>query len=138
VFGIASLVLSFVFLLPLQAHALIQANCPVWLAWLVSVIFVLLESCLIDLLFYFAIMLPMFQDVLFDCTLRAAGLERMFETRVPVSTMVVCCRGISSGLVMVWFLILTQVFLLILTAPLNLIPIVGTVMACYINGWLTW
>ncbi|KAI9263701.1 hypothetical protein BY458DRAFT_575317 [Sporodiniella umbellata] len=84
VFGLISLVISFVYLLPLQAHALIQAHCPAWLAWTVSVLFVLLESALLDLL-AFAIVLPIFQDALFDATLRCRGLDRMFLSRVPVS-----------------------------------------------------
>ncbi|OBZ84733.1 Sulfate transporter CysZ [Choanephora cucurbitarum] len=133
--GIISLVLSFVYLLPLQAHALIIARCPVWLAWTVSVIFVLLESAIFDLLFY-AIVLPFFQDALFDATLRARGLDRMFVTRIPVSGLILCCRGVSSGLALVWLLLLAQVVILILTAPLHLIPVVGTAVACYINGWV--
>ena len=108
IFGLLSLVLSFVYLLPLQAHALIVAKCPVWLAWTVSVIFVLLESAVFDLIF-FAILLPIFQDALFDATLKARGLERMFNTRVPVNGLRLCCRGISSGLALVWLLILAQV-----------------------------
>lgn len=108
IFGLISLILSFVYLLPLQAHALIEAKCPVWLAWTVSVIFVLLESAIIDLIF-FAILLPIFQDALFDATLKARGLERMFANRVPVNGLRLCCRGVSSGLAFVWLLILAQV-----------------------------
>lgn len=96
------------YLLRLQAHALIYAHCPSWLAWIVSVIFVLLESALMDLIF-FAIILPIFQDALFDATLRARGLDRMFATRTEVSNLLLCCRGLSSGLAMVWLLILAQV-----------------------------
>lgn len=107
-FGLVSLILSFVYLLPLQAHALITAHCPVWLAWTVSVIFVLIESALMDLIF-FAILMPIFQDALFDATLRAKGLDRIFDTRIHVSGLVLCCRGISSGLAMVWLLVLAQV-----------------------------
>ncbi|KAG1471885.1 hypothetical protein G6F56_001860 [Rhizopus delemar] len=128
-FGLVSLILSFVYLLPLQAHALITAHCPVWLAWTVSVIFVLIESALMDLIF-FAILMPIFQDALFDATLRAKGLDRIFDTRIHVSGLVLCCRGISSGLAMVWLLVLAQV------TPLHLIPVVGTCIACYINGWV--
>jgi hypothetical protein len=137
IFGIISLVLSFVYLLPLQAHALIIAKCPVWLAWTVSVIFVLLESAIFDLIF-FAILLAFMQDALFDATLKARGLERMFTNRVPVSGMRLCCRGLSSGLALLWILVLAQVFVLIITAPLHLIPVVGTFIACYINGWVAW
>lgn len=73
-----------------------------------SVIFVLLESAVLDLLF-FAIVLPIYQDALFDATLKARGLDRMFATRVPVSGLRLCCRGISSGLALVWLLLLAQV-----------------------------
>ncbi|KAI8334742.1 hypothetical protein BC941DRAFT_432060 [Chlamydoabsidia padenii] len=134
IFGILSLVLSFVFLLPLQAHALINAHCPNWLAWVVSVIFVLLESAILDVIF-FAVLVPIYQDALFDATLKARGLTRMFDTRVPVDGLTLCCRGIGSGLVFVWFLVLAQVFVLILTAPLHLVPVAGTALACYVNGW---
>ncbi|KAI8977879.1 hypothetical protein BDB01DRAFT_801059 [Pilobolus umbonatus] len=137
VFGIVSIVLSFVYLLPLQAHALINAGCPTWLAWLVSVILVLLESAVFDLIF-FAVTLPIFQDALFDATLKAKGLGRMFDTIVPVSGMRLCCRGISSGLLTVWMILLAQILILIVTAPLHLIPVAGTVIACYINGWVAW
>ncbi|CEG67875.1 hypothetical protein RMATCC62417_04232 [Rhizopus microsporus] len=135
IFGLISLIFSFVYLLPLQAHALINAHCPVWLAWIVSVIFVLLESAVLDLLF-FAIVLPIYQDALFDATLKARGLDRMFATRVPVSGIRLCCRGISSGLALVWLLLLAQILILIITSPLHLVPVVGTFVACYINGWV--
>ncbi|KAI9285869.1 hypothetical protein BC943DRAFT_277595 [Umbelopsis sp. AD052] len=133
--GIASLVLSFVFLLPLQAHALINAKCPVWLAWLVSVIFVLLESVVIDLL-AFAIITPIYIDILFDKTLKVRGMRRMFDTRVKVHDALVCCRGVTAGVIMLWFLIIAQVLVLLLTLPLHLIPVIGTVVACYLNGWV--
>ncbi|KAI9471824.1 MAG: hypothetical protein EXX96DRAFT_581827 [Benjaminiella poitrasii] len=135
VFGLASLILSFVYLLPLQAHALIAVHCPTWLAWTVSVIFVLLESAIFDLIF-FAIVLAFYQDILFDATLKARGLERMFMNRVPVSGLRLFCRGISSGLALLWVLVVAQVVVLIITAPLHLIPVIGTFIACYINGWV--
>ncbi|KAG2183223.1 hypothetical protein INT43_006227 [Umbelopsis isabellina] len=106
--GILSLVLSFVFLLPLQAHALIVANCPAWLAWTVSVIFVLLESTVIDLL-AFAIITPIYIDILFDKTLKIRGMRRMFDTRAKVHNAVICCRGVTAGVFMLWFLLLAQV-----------------------------
>jgi hypothetical protein len=31
-----------------------------------------------------------------------------------------------------------QVLVLLITLPLHLIPIFGTVVACYINGWVAW
>lgn len=58
---------------------------------------------------FFAILLPFYQDALFDATLKARGMGRMFATRVEVNGLVLCCRGISSGVVLVWFLVLAQV-----------------------------
>ncbi|KAI7901044.1 uncharacterized protein BX663DRAFT_516128 [Cokeromyces recurvatus] len=137
IFGLASLILSFVYLLPLQANALIVANCPAWLAWIVSILFVILESAILDLIF-FAIVLAFYQDILFDATLKARGLDRMFLNRVPVSGLRLFCRGISSGLALLWILVVAQVFVLVITAPLHLIPFIGTFIACYINGWVAW
>ncbi|CAO3658614.1 unnamed protein product [Umbelopsis vinacea] len=117
------------------AHALINANCPGWLAWIVSVIFVLLESAVIDLL-AFAIITPIYIDILFDKTLKVRGLRRMFDTRVKVHNAVICCRGVTAGVFMLWFLLLAQVLVLLLTLPLHLIPVFGTLLACYINGWV--
>lgn len=108
-FGIFSLVLSFGYLLPLQAHALINVNCPSWLAWIVSVIFVLLESAILDILF-FAIIVATFQDILFDATLKSLGMDRMFEHRVDVNGVVLCCRGMSSSVLLGLILVLAQVF----------------------------
>lgn len=58
---------------------------------------------------FFAILLPFYQDALFDATLKARGMARMFATRVELNGLVLCCRGISSGVVLVWFLVLAQV-----------------------------
>jgi hypothetical protein len=61
-----------------------------------------------DIIFFFIVQ-PFFMDALFDATLKARGLDRMFHNRVPVSGLRLCCRGVSSGLVLVWLLILAQV-----------------------------
>ncbi|RUP51324.1 hypothetical protein BC936DRAFT_148770 [Jimgerdemannia flammicorona] len=136
--GITSLILFLVFALPAQAHALIGAHCPAWLAWIVAVIFSLLESVIFSLII-FAILLPIFQDALFDATLKARGLHRVFENRKRPNDFILCCRGTSAGLFFVWFLMLAQILALIITAPLHLLPVIGTVISCYIIGWVaTW
>ena len=63
-----------------------------------------------DILF-FAIIVATFQDILFDATLKALGMDRMFEQRVDVNGVVLCCRGMSSSVLLGLILVLGQVFL---------------------------
>ncbi|KAF0514303.1 Sulfate transporter CysZ [Gigaspora margarita] len=134
--------LSFGFLLSLQAHALIVAGCPAWLAWIVSVIFCLLEAIIFTLIFYL-IATPIWQDALFDDVLRLKGLDYVLERQRNISETTLCCRGVHSGLTITCFqiyaLIILQVLTLLLTIPLHALPIIGTILYCYINGWImTW
>nr|CAG8476056.1 4431_t:CDS:2 [Entrophospora candida] len=98
--SLVTLCLVFGFLLKLQAHALIFANCPAWIAWIVSVIFCLLENAL------------------FDDVLRLRGLNHVLER-----------KGRPSDLIIT----------LLITMPLHLFPVIGTLLYCYLNGWImTW
>ncbi|KAI8367475.1 uncharacterized protein BYT42DRAFT_648511 [Radiomyces spectabilis] len=129
-FGLVSIVLAFLYLLPLQRDALIDAHWPTWIAWVASVIFVLLESAVANMIL-FAVLVPFFQDAVFDATLKARGLQRMFDGRVEVPGLVACWRNMGSSLTLAFI----QVLLFIITTPLHLIPVVGTALACCINGW---
>ncbi|KAI8340620.1 hypothetical protein BC941DRAFT_417714 [Chlamydoabsidia padenii] len=133
-FGVASLVLAVVYFIPWQAHALEQHHWPGVFAWIVSVVLGLLESAILDLLCY-AILLPFFQDALFDATLKARGLDRMLNNGQEIPGLVRCCRSLSSSLLLVFFLVLARVLVLIITLPLTLIPVVGTIIQCYITGF---
>ncbi|ORZ11913.1 hypothetical protein BCR42DRAFT_379581 [Absidia repens] len=134
-FGVVSIVIAFFYLLPWQVHSLEHSHhWPAWLAWPASVIFSIIESAIFDLLCY-AILLPFFQDALFDATLKARGLDRLLNGGPDVPALVRCCRSFSSSLLLVFFLVLARVLILIITLPLNLIPVVGTALACYINGF---
>ncbi|CDH51346.1 hypothetical protein RO3G_08987 [Lichtheimia corymbifera JMRC:FSU:9682] len=62
-------------------------------------------------------------------------MDRMFEHRVDVNGVVLCCRGMSSSVLLGLILVLAQILGWIITAPLHLIPVIGTVIACCINGW---
>src|SRR6266511_5701901 len=62
---LATIGLVFGFFLNLQATALIKANCPTWLAWIVSVIFCLIESAMTTIIVYL-IITPIWQDALFE------------------------------------------------------------------------
>ncbi|CAG8767502.1 9393_t:CDS:1, partial [Dentiscutata erythropus] len=102
--------LSFGFLLSLQAHALISAGCPVWLAWIVSFIFCLIEAVLFTLIFYL-IVTPIWQDALFDDVLRLRGLGYILERERNISESTLCCRGVYSGLTITCFQIYALVML---------------------------
>ncbi|ORZ05143.1 hypothetical protein BCR41DRAFT_312490, partial [Lobosporangium transversale] len=127
--AIAAVAFGFAYLLKLQAHALIEANCPAGVAWFVSVIFVLLEIAVMILLFYL-IILPIYQDGLFDRVLKLRGLRHVLE-RSQGNDMIKCMRGVNGGL----FIVFCQA-ILILTLPLNLIPVLGQILYAGINGWI--
>ncbi|CAG8543842.1 439_t:CDS:2 [Diversispora eburnea] len=87
--------LTFGFLLTLQAHALINANCPIWLSWIVASIFCILEIILMTIIFYL-IITPFWQDLLFDDVLKLRGLEPILnQSRTRVSETRICFRGIK-------------------------------------------
>ncbi|KAF9958616.1 hypothetical protein BGZ72_000114 [Mortierella alpina] len=128
--AIAVVIFGFAYLLQLQAHALIKANCPAGVAWFVGVLFVLLEIAVMIVLFYL-IILPIYQDGLFDRVLRLRGLRDVLERRQG-NDVVKCMRGVNGGL----FILFAQIAVLILTLPLNLIPILGQILYATINGWI--
>jgi len=140
--ALLAICLTFGFLLTLQAHALINAGCPEWLAWIVSVIFCLLEAVIFTVIFYL-IVTPIWQDALFDEVLRLKGVGRVLENRRNTSELTICCRGCCSGIALafisIYTIVLVQIITLLITMPLHAIPIIGTVLYCYINGWvMTW
>ncbi|KAF9186750.1 hypothetical protein BGZ51_001775 [Haplosporangium sp. Z 767] len=130
IWGIAVLIFGFAFLLKIQAHALIEANCPAAVAWIVCVIFVLLEVGVLSILFYL-IILPIYQDGLFDRVLKLRGLRHVLKENEG-NDMVKCMRGVSGGL---WVL-LFQIIVLIITLPVNVIPILGQMIFATVNGWV--
>ncbi|KAG0007623.1 hypothetical protein BGZ80_004436 [Entomortierella chlamydospora] len=113
IWAIAVTIFGFAYLLQLQAHALIKVNCPAGVAWFVSIIFVLLEIALMVLLFYL-IILPIYQDALFDRVLKLRGLRHVLE------------KNHGNDVILV----------LILTLPINLIPVLGQILYAVINGWI--
>ncbi|KAF9354597.1 hypothetical protein BGX34_010915 [Mortierella sp. NVP85] len=130
IWGIAALVFGFAYLLKLQAHALIAAKCPAVVAWIVCVIFVLLEVAVLSIVFYL-IIVPIYQDALFDRVLKLRGLKHVLKQNEG-NDLVKCMRGVSGGLWILFF----QILVLIITLPLNVIPIVGQMAFATINGWV--
>ncbi|KAJ3180681.1 hypothetical protein HDU87_001794 [Geranomyces variabilis] len=131
-FALAATVLLFVFALAPQANGL-NAHLPAaWLGWIIAVICVLLEIFLASLLFV-AICLPVLADELFDDVVALA-------TGQPVTQKGSCARGCWHGVAYagVWIvtLLVARILLLVITAPLHLVPGVGTVVFLFLNGYL--
>ncbi|KAF9307481.1 hypothetical protein BGZ74_000040 [Mortierella antarctica] len=101
IWAIAALIFGFAYLLKLQAHALINVNCPAAVAWIVSIIFVLLEVAVMIILFYL-IILPIYQDGLFDRVLKLRGLRHVLKQNEG-NDVIKCMRGVHGGLLIVFF-----------------------------------
>jgi hypothetical protein len=128
---IASTVFLFVFVFPIQSTAL-SVYMASWIGWIVSFILTLFEIGT-SVLVISSIFLSYYMDIIFDAvgrqeTMRidVTPIERNLSTRFSC---------IKSFLILIIF----RVFLLILTSPLNLIPILCTILYIYINGYYyTW
>ncbi|KAG0217983.1 hypothetical protein BGX31_011714, partial [Mortierella sp. GBA43] len=130
IWAIATVIFGFAYLLKLQAHALIAVKCPTAVAWIVCVIFVLLEVAVLSILFYL-IIVPIYQDNLFDRVLKLRGLKHVLNQNEG-NDLVKCMRGVSGGLWILFF----QILVLIITLPFNIIPIAGQMAFVTINGWV--
>ncbi|KAI9599133.1 etoposide-induced protein 2.4-domain-containing protein [Syncephalis fuscata] len=114
--------------MPFIAHALIRANCPSGLAWTVSVVVALLMSALI-LLIAVLIIIPALAESMVDYVWHDKGL--------PLSDRPdACCRGCAADCGLCCTQSIISIILLIITFPLNAIPIAGTMVFCYVNGWM--
>ncbi|KAJ3164822.1 hypothetical protein HDU88_005034 [Geranomyces variabilis] len=131
VFALAATVLLFVFALVPQANGL-NAHLPTWLGWIIAVICVLLEIFLASLLFV-AICLPVLADELFDDVVALATGQPAPEGSCARG----CWHGVAYAGVWIVTLLVARILLLVITAPLHLIPGVGTVVFLFLNGYLT-
>ncbi|KAI7903805.1 uncharacterized protein BX663DRAFT_345295 [Cokeromyces recurvatus] len=138
IFSVFSIGISIKFLLPQLVGKLLEWHWPHWMSWFISIISTIVESAILNLIF-FAILVPIFQDAVFDATLRARGLDRIFdeEEEHDIPKYVLCWRSSRSSILVTWCLITVKILLMLLTAPLQLIPFAGTALACTINGWPT-
>ncbi|KAF9909373.1 hypothetical protein EC991_008758 [Linnemannia zychae] len=80
---------------------------------------------------FYLIILPIYQDGLFDRVLKLRGLRYVLDANRG-NDVVKCMRGVNGGL----FILFCQIIVLILTLPLNLIPILGQILYATINGWI--
>lgn len=80
------------------------------MSWFVSIISTILEGAILNLIF-FMILTPIFQDLVFDKTLKASGLEQIFEDEEERDDpkLVVWWRNVRSSVLVTLILIVVKV-----------------------------
>ncbi|KAI9209205.1 etoposide-induced protein 2.4-domain-containing protein [Polychytrium aggregatum] len=122
-------IVAFVSILVPQAHGL-ERVVPGWLAWIISVILCLIEAALLVLIVV-ALAYPCYLDTLFQKVLELEKQDEFIaETKHNGDN---CARGCGRDLGMALFSLLIT----ILTSPLNVIPVLGTVIWVYVNAYFT-
>ncbi|KAI8597033.1 hypothetical protein EDD21DRAFT_342817 [Dissophora ornata] len=134
---IVLLILAFTYLMPWQTDYLLRHSWPAWIAYIAAVFFSLLEAALGSLVSYLALM-PLWEDALFDAVLRTKKLGYILDA--AHGDYRTCLNGVFAGIYLVLFqsvvLLAFQVVSLVVLLPLHAIPIVGTAVYCYLNGWV--
>ncbi|CAG8499035.1 28744_t:CDS:2 [Dentiscutata erythropus] len=126
--------LTFVVLLGLQAGLFTLLFIPPPFSFILAFILCIIESVVFIFIFYL-VATPQWQDELFDNVLRLKGLGSVLDKPRHTDRFVLLFRGIGFGIELTFFQVLT----LIITIPINAIPVAGTVLYCIINGWqFTW
>mmetsp|Transcript_7048 Transcript_7048/g.21392 ORF Transcript_7048/g.21392 Transcript_7048/m.21392 type:complete len:258 (+) Transcript_7048:55-828(+) len=117
-----------------QARLLIdRCHWPGWVAWPTAALLVLTEVSLVNLT-VFLVLFGCTQSQIFRAVLEERGVlpkirqERNLE-ELPEAY---CCRDFSHSIAF----LLARLPLLILTLPLNGLPVLGQVAWCFLNGWL--
>eukprot|EP01114_Cavostelium_apophysatum_P011654 TRINITY_DN26015_c0_g1_i1.p1 TRINITY_DN26015_c0_g1~~TRINITY_DN26015_c0_g1_i1.p1 ORF type:complete len:260 (-),score=16.28 TRINITY_DN26015_c0_g1_i1:235-1014(-) len=107
-----------------QANA-INKHLPdhTWVGWLVGVLLVLSETS-VALLLFAGVVFDYFQEKMVEKTFKIEGVHL---DEGP------CCRSCLSGT----FHYVFNIIMFVVTLPLNGIPVVGTIVFCYVNGWHT-
>lgn len=120
-------VILFVFAFPAQAYGL-SSHMPEWIGWILSFLITLLEIGT-SVLVFSSLFLAYYMDVIFDAVWREETVGINVGRNERLSSTTYSC--IKSFFVLIVF----RVFLLVITSPLNLIPIIGTILYIYINGY---
>ncbi|DAZ98118.1 TPA: hypothetical protein N0F65_003104 [Lagenidium giganteum] len=129
VVALVSVVVLFTIGLYPQAIGLEHVGVPAGLAWLLAVILVILEIFLVTLI-YSLTCLPCFADKIFAQVLQLRGFGELVSNEARHSG---CCRVCAACCrVSLWL----RLVVLIATMPLNIIPILGTVVWVWLNGFL--
>jgi hypothetical protein len=110
VFSFFSIGFSIQVILPKLVEKFLEWHWPHWMSWFVSIVSTIVQGALVNLIF-FAILVPIFQDAVFDATLKARGLQRIFdeEEALDIPKYIVCWRNLRSSVLIKWCLIMTKV-----------------------------
>ncbi|KAL7684824.1 hypothetical protein Plhal304r1_c034g0107821 [Plasmopara halstedii] len=126
-FGIA--ITLFTFTLHRQEEILYDAGLSPFFAWLIAVIFVIIEIFILTIVFAL-VTLEWFKDKIFAHVLIKRGYRELVENEERhspfVRVLTSCCR-VS---------ILLRLGLLVITLPLNTIPVLGNLAYAWLNGVL--
>ncbi|KAJ9055163.1 hypothetical protein DSO57_1007075 [Entomophthora muscae] len=117
---------GFSFLISPTSNLLKNHGWPGWLAIIMCILFMIVESALFTIIFSL-IFLPILQDQIFAHTIKLKGYKESILDR-PAQGMgwKIFIGSIAYALI--------QVLTMLLTIPLHLIPVFGTITYCYVNG----
>ncbi|KAG6614103.1 Homogentisate 1 [Phytophthora cinnamomi] len=126
-FGVA--ITLFTLTLHRQERALYDAGLSSFFAWLIAVIFVIVEVFIVTVV-YGLVCLEWFKDKIFAHVLIERGYRELVENEERHSpflrVLTSCCR-VS---------VMLRLGLLVVTLPLNMIPVLGNVTYAWLNGTL--
>ena len=125
--AIASIVVLLSVALRPQAESLEGTGMPLWLSWLLAVMLVLVEILIVTFV-YKLIVMGHYQDKIFEQVMVARGYKDLVENTSQHAGWAWSCR--SCCRVSVW----RRLTLLVATLPLNVLPIVGSVIYAWKNG----
>ncbi|GLE07911.1 hypothetical protein PINS_up018740 [Pythium insidiosum] len=129
VVAVVSVVVVFAAAFAPQAHALHDAGVPSVLAWLLSLLLVVIEIFLVTFI-YSLIVMPCYQDKVFEMVLIDRGLGDLVHQEERHAG----CGRVCAAMCRVS--VLCRVLLLIVSLPLNLLPVIGTGIYVWLNGLL--
>lgn len=110
-----------------QEQGLYDAGVPEGLAWVLAIMLCLVESFVVTMV-YSLICLACYQDKVFEFVMRQQGHEELVANkRGRASCMRICtsCCRVS---------VLLRLGLLVVSVPLNVVPVVGNAMYAWLNG----
>ncbi|RMX64103.1 hypothetical protein DD238_007872 [Peronospora effusa] len=125
--AIITVVMLFAVALYPQAKGLEEAGVVLWLSWLLGVMIVLVEIFLVTFIFNSLIM-GCYEDKIFEQVMVARGCKELVENEERHAGFLRKCR--SCYRVSFWM----KLGLLLITLPLNLLPIIGSILYAWLNG----
>lgn len=125
--AVASVIILFSVAFAPQAEWFEEAGLSNWTSWLLAFMLVLVEIFFVTLVFKLVVM-GSYQDKIFKQVMAAHGFKELVEDeKHHASCTRACC---SCFRVSLWL----RLVLLVVTLPINLLPIVGSVIYAWLNG----